>query len=125
MNCQSISGPNTLPATSSQNNPLDEHSPLGLTLRKTPSLLDLIQMKLSQGISSTAGDSNSETFDFIVEKETEIVTMSGSTEKLKASNFPASHLKIGRWEVFIEFYGTIFGFAKMCELTHCHVMMAV
>ncbi|KAG6587803.1 hypothetical protein SDJN03_16368, partial [Cucurbita argyrosperma subsp. sororia] len=95
---KSISGPNTLPATSSQNNPLDEHSPLGLTLRKTPSLLDLIQMKLSQGITSTAGDSNSETFDFIVEKETEIVTMSGTTEKLKASNFPASLLKIGRWE---------------------------
>ena len=29
-------------------NPLNEPSPLGLRLRKSPSLLDLIQMKLSQ-----------------------------------------------------------------------------
>lgn len=59
-------------------------------------------MKLSQGITSTSGDSNSETFDFVVKKESKDVSMPGTAEKLKASNFPASHLKIGRWEVFIK-----------------------
>lgn len=44
---KSVSGPGALSTTSSHNNPLDEPSPLGLVLRKSPSLLDLIQMKLS------------------------------------------------------------------------------
>lgn len=32
---------------------------------------------------------------------------SGSTDKLKASNFPASVLRIGTWEVYLNFY--VFG----------------
>ncbi|XP_008443831.1 uncharacterized protein LOC103487331 isoform X2 [Cucumis melo] len=96
---QSVLGSDTLSSTSSHNNPLDEPSPLGLMLRKSPSLLDLIQMKLSQGSSSTAaGSSNAETFDFVVKSESQDATVPGTNEKLKASNFPASLLKIGRWE---------------------------
>ena len=60
-------------------------------------------MKLSQGSSTTAaGPSNAETFDFVVKAESQDATVPGTNEKLKASNFPASHLKIGRWEVFIK-----------------------
>lgn len=61
-------------------------------------------MKLSQGITSTAGDSNAEIFDFVVKNESKDDTMPGTIEKLKASNFPAAHLKIGRWEVFIKLF---------------------
>lgn len=67
-------------------NPLDEPSPLGLRLKKTPSFLDLIQMRLGQ-----ENDSNKRN------------TVSASTDKLKASNFPASLLRIGTWEVRINF----------------------
>ncbi|CAK9329762.1 unnamed protein product [Citrullus colocynthis] len=96
---KSVSGPDALSTTSSHNNPLDEPSPLGLVLRKSPSLLDLIQMKLSQGsVFTAAGPSNTETSNFMVKTESQDATMPGTNEKLKASNFPASLLKIGRWE---------------------------
>lgn len=88
-------------------NPLDEPSPLGLNLRKSPSLLDLIQMRLTQ-----SGDPKVETLQAgsvgsAVKKESKGMTAAsvgatlvpGSIEKLKASNFPASVLKIGQWEV--------------------------
>lgn len=88
-------------------NPLDEPSPLGLSLRKSPSLLELIQMRLTQ-----SGDPKAETFQVGavgsgVKKESKGITAAsvgatlapGSIEKLKASNFPASLLKIGQWEV--------------------------
>ena len=84
-------------------NPLDEPSPLGLSLRKSPSLLDLIQMRLTQ-----SGDSKAETLQTTgVKKESKCIAAAsagaalapGSIEKLKASNFPASVLKIGKWEV--------------------------
>nr|CAD1840204.1 unnamed protein product [Ananas comosus var. bracteatus] len=68
-------------------NLLNEPSPLGLRLRKSPSLVDLIQMRLSQA--------NGEP-----EKTKESRPTGGglASEKLKASNFPASLLKIGDWE---------------------------
>ncbi|KAL8256833.1 hypothetical protein R6Q59_028874 [Mikania micrantha] len=69
-------------------NPLDEPSPLGLRLRKTPSLLDLIQMRLSEGNASSKTVVH-------VKKDCKTTT---ATDKLKASNFPASLLKIGSWE---------------------------
>ncbi|KAL0397166.1 UNVERIFIED_CONTAM: hypothetical protein Scaly_0165000 [Sesamum calycinum] len=43
----------TVPA--SQYNPLNEPSPLGLRLRKSPSLLELIQMKLSESTTAKVG----------------------------------------------------------------------
>ncbi|CAO2842056.1 unnamed protein product [Amaranthus hypochondriacus] len=70
-------------------NPLEEPSPLGLKLRKTPSFLDLIQMKLSQERNASLSKS-------IATKEKE----KGVAEnKLKASNFVATLLKIGTWEL--------------------------
>ncbi|CAK9197477.1 unnamed protein product [Sphagnum troendelagicum] len=76
-------------------NPLEEPSPLGLTLRKTPSLLNLITLQLAQSTSSApASDAPS----------------SGSVaahDKLKASNFPASTLKIGTWERISRYEGDL------------------
>ncbi|KAM7508364.1 hypothetical protein LguiA_018817 [Lonicera macranthoides] len=92
---QMSTGNNEFPIPPTQYNPLDEPSPLGLRLRKTPSLLDLIQMTLSQGkASSTAatpsGDPSS--------KNKKEVKAGAAFDKLKASNFPASLLRIGKWE---------------------------
>lgn len=83
----------------SQYNPLDEPSPLGLRLRKSPSLLDLIQMKLSQSTATSSDLAECESFNSSVRKENKGIVVPGSTDKLKASNFTASHLKIGGWEV--------------------------
>lgn len=81
----------------SQYNPLDEPSPLGLRLRKSPSLLDLIQMRLSQGNTAKVGAT-------VKKEQTSGVgfvgaAASSSNDKLKASNFPGTLLKIGNWEV--------------------------
>ncbi|CAH9092123.1 unnamed protein product [Cuscuta epithymum] len=79
-----------------QYNPLDEPSPLGLSLRKSPSLLDLIQMRLSHGkVVSKAG------------KRDQKGNSSSTTEKLKASNFPASVLSIGSWEYKSRYEGDL------------------
>eukprot|EP01018_Ginkgo_biloba_P006734 Gb_40861 [translate_table: standard] len=80
-------------------NPLDEPSPLGLRLRKTPSLLDLIQMKLSQGDPICSGDTNSLKQDVGKRKDSRSAAAQASADKLKASNFPVSILRIGTWEV--------------------------
>ncbi|QCD80479.1 hypothetical protein DEO72_LG2g800 [Vigna unguiculata] len=80
-----------------QYNILDEPSPLGLRLRKSPSLLHLIQMKLSQGNVFIANAQN-ENLSSGLKKESLAAPASGSVEKLKASNFPASLLRIGSWE---------------------------
>ncbi|XP_047309982.1 uncharacterized protein LOC124913449 [Impatiens glandulifera] len=74
---------------SSQYNPLDEPSPLGLRLRKSPSLLDLIQMRLTQGNINKIGS---------LTKEEQKAAVSSTSEKLKASNFTGSLLRIGSWE---------------------------
>ncbi|GER54119.1 chorismate synthase [Striga asiatica] len=79
-------GMGVLSVPPSQYNPLDEPSPLGLRLRKSPSLLELIQMKLSQSTSPRAGNHS--------RKE----ASKASADKLKASNFPGSLLRIGAWE---------------------------
>ncbi|XP_062221724.1 uncharacterized protein LOC133921031 [Phragmites australis] len=86
---------------------LDEPSPLGLRLRKSPSLVDLIQMKLIQA-KSAAGQ-------FVVEnsisdtpkkKEVKSGTLAAG-ERLKASNFPANVLKIGTWEYISRYEGDL------------------
>ncbi|XP_057792128.1 uncharacterized protein LOC131008985 [Salvia miltiorrhiza] len=56
-------------------------SPLGLTLRKTPSFLSLLQRSLSHGSPGRKPDESG-----------------SAAEKLKASNFPAVFIKIGSWE---------------------------
>ncbi|ESR66794.1 ATP-dependent DNA helicase [Citrus sinensis] len=90
----------SFPIPPSQYNPLDEPSPLGLRLRKSPSLLDLIQMRLSQGTENGTATA--------VKKESKATAgSSGSTDKLKASNFPASILRIGRWEYKSRYEGDL------------------
>jgi len=79
------------------NDILNEPSPLGLSLRKSPSLLDLIQMTLCQENSVNANTVN-DNLNSKANKDGR-----ASVEKLKASNFPATHLKIGSWEVHSRF----------------------
>lgn len=79
---------------------LDEPSPLGLRLRKSPSLLDLIQMRLSQANAAVTSHSmENEGLEDEKKKETRSSSALAATEKMKASNFPASILRIGSWEV--------------------------
>ncbi|KAI7731853.1 hypothetical protein M8C21_032217 [Ambrosia artemisiifolia] len=83
-----------------QFNPLDEPSPLGLRLRKSPSLLDLIQMRLAEGSALAKMGSDGK-------KGNKSTGVSASTDKLKASNFPASVLKIGTWEYKSRYEGDL------------------
>ncbi|KAJ7955680.1 ATP-dependent DNA helicase [Quillaja saponaria] len=107
-NQQWSAGTNAFLDPPSQYNPLNEPSPLGLRLRKSPSLLDLIQMKLSQSNMSTALVPQSENLSSEVKKESRAAAaVLGSTEKLKASNFPASHLRIGCWEYKSRYEGDL------------------
>ncbi|KAA8540565.1 hypothetical protein F0562_024516 [Nyssa sinensis] len=92
-------GTGAFPVPPSQYNPLDEPSPLGLRLRKSPSLLDLIQMRLSQGNVSKVGPE--------AKKEHKGIPASSTTDKLKASNFPASFLRIGTWEYKSRYEGDL------------------
>ncbi|KAK6156649.1 hypothetical protein DH2020_010897 [Rehmannia glutinosa] len=96
---QLSSGNHVFPVPPSQYNPLDEPSPLGLRLRKSPSLLDLIQMRLSQGSSASISVTPSEIADSGSKKDVKGCSASSSNDKLKASNFPASLLRIGSWEL--------------------------
>ncbi|XP_038998945.1 uncharacterized protein LOC120124305 isoform X2 [Hibiscus syriacus] len=84
----------------SEFNLLDEPSPLGLTLRKSPSLLDLIQMRLSQ--SQSSGSSSQAEVLSSGAKEAK-----HAADKLKASNFPASILRIGNWEYKSRYEGDL------------------
>ncbi|XP_050119570.1 uncharacterized protein LOC126596913 isoform X2 [Malus sylvestris] len=88
-------------------NPLDEPSPLGLRLRKSPSLLELIQMKLAQGSAAAAGATQSENLNSGVKKECKANAPLGTADKLKASNFPASLLSIGSWEYKSRYEGDL------------------
>ncbi|KAL6911621.1 hypothetical protein ACP4OV_000426 [Aristida adscensionis] len=81
---------------------LDEPSPLGLRLKKSPSLVDLIQMKLSQ--SKSAVDNSISGMRKKKEVKSGDLT---SSERLKASNFPASVLKIGTWEYISRYEGDL------------------
>ncbi|CAK7336344.1 unnamed protein product [Dovyalis caffra] len=76
-------------------NPLEEPSPIGLTLKKSPSFLDLIQMKLSQKNTSNT----------MLSKKPSAAAV--AADKLKASNFPASLLKIGSWEYKSRYEGDL------------------
>lgn len=99
-------GANAFPVQPSEYNPLDEPSPLGLRLRKSPSLLDLIQMKLSQGTCNLA-TTQSDNLVHETNKDGKSNASSSTTDKMKASNFPASHLRIGRWEYKSRYEGDL------------------
>ena len=74
---------------------IDEPSPLGLSLRKSPSLQDLIQMRLSQSVKKETIPNNASS------------SLVGTVEKLKASNFPATVLRIGQWEYKSRYEGDL------------------
>ncbi|KAK1324088.1 hypothetical protein QJS10_CPA02g01365 [Acorus calamus] len=92
-----------------QYNPLDGPSPLGLSLRKSPSLLDLIQMRLSQGNTAISGFTNSGGLESGKKKDLKptATAASAAVDKLKASNFPASLLRIGSWERVSRYEGDL------------------
>ncbi|XP_024312724.1 uncharacterized protein LOC100821383 isoform X2 [Brachypodium distachyon] len=88
-------------------NVLDEPSPLGLRLRKSPSLLDLIQMRLSQA-NSNAGQSSTDNCSGEPPKKKDVKSGTSSAgERLKASNFPANILRIGTWEYISRYEGDL------------------
>ncbi|XP_024980311.1 uncharacterized protein LOC112517187 isoform X2 [Cynara cardunculus var. scolymus] len=79
-------------------NPLNEPSPLGLRLKKSPSLLELIQTRLSQ-CNKNKGTLPSENLQVGNKKDVKArAGTSGPIDKLKASNFPALLIRIGQWE---------------------------
>ncbi|KAJ0965780.1 hypothetical protein J5N97_026918 [Dioscorea zingiberensis] len=88
-------------------NLLNEPSPLGLSLRKSPSLLDLIQMRLSQANSAAASSIASCGSLELGKKDLKSTAASSTTDKLKASNFPASLLRIGSWECISRYEGDL------------------
>ncbi|CAE6167300.1 unnamed protein product [Arabidopsis arenosa] len=98
-------------------NPLDEPSPLGLNLRKSPSLLELIQMTITHcGDPKAAETLKAGALGSGLKKESKSIAAAaslgptlapGSIEKLKASNFPASLLKIGQWEYKSRYEGDL------------------
>ncbi|KAJ9557967.1 hypothetical protein OSB04_012581 [Centaurea solstitialis] len=88
-------------------NPLNKTSPLGLRLKKSPSLLDLIQTKLSQ---CNKNDDPLPSENVQVGNKTDVkarVGTSGPIDKLKASNFPALLLRIGKWEYVSQHEGDL------------------
>ncbi|KAL0698190.1 hypothetical protein Bca4012_054312 [Brassica carinata] len=91
------------PMAPAKYNPLDEPSPLGLSLRKSPSLLDLIQMRLTQ----SGGDPKAQGSSGVKQESKCNTAGSSSIEKLKASNFPATLLKIGQWEYKSRYEGDL------------------
>lgn len=100
-NQKSNAGTDSIPPEPASHNPQDESSPLGLRLRKSPSLLELIQMRLSQ--SNTAAIENLGTG----KKDLKSSDVLATTDKLKASNFPASFLRIGTWECVSRYEGDL------------------
>lgn len=73
-------------------NPLDEPSPLGLKLTKSPSLLDVIQMKLYGTDASFVGNAPGENSKVEKKKAVRTFVASSSSNKFKASKFVASFL---------------------------------
>ncbi|KAG7036552.1 hypothetical protein SDJN02_00171 [Cucurbita argyrosperma subsp. argyrosperma] len=97
---------NAFSVSSSPYNPLDEPSPLGLSLKKSPSLLDLIQAKLSQETAKLATMNKKDQKDQKDQKGANAAAFS-TADKLKASNFPALILKIGSWEYKSRYEGDL------------------
>ncbi|XP_022860988.1 uncharacterized protein LOC111381443 isoform X2 [Olea europaea var. sylvestris] len=98
---------NSSPSPLNQYNPLGEPSPLGLQLRKSPSLLDLIQMRLSQESTISLAMRDRENFYSGGKKEIKGTALGGTNDKLKASNFSASLLRIGSWEYVSRYEGDL------------------
>ncbi|KAG8369091.1 hypothetical protein BUALT_Bualt15G0114100 [Buddleja alternifolia] len=69
-------------------------NPIGLKLSKTPSFLNLLEMRLSKGKQAdTSTQDNHAPYNYYKNSRTRKVE-----EKLKASNFPAIFIAIGAWQ---------------------------
>ncbi|KZV29602.1 hypothetical protein F511_00880 [Dorcoceras hygrometricum] len=95
------------PTPLSEYNPLDEPSPLGLRLRKTPSLIDLIQMRLSQGTAASTMLDPGVNAHSLAKTDVNGIAAYCANDKLKASNFPALLLRIGTWEYVSKYEGDL------------------
>ncbi|KAF3772075.1 hypothetical protein EJ110_NYTH57735 [Nymphaea thermarum] len=73
-------------------------SPLGLKLRKTPSFMELVQAKLFQGQPPKSDEKQNLQHGIVMDKVVNEVLNTPSVERMKASNFIATFLKIGSWE---------------------------
>eukprot|EP00249_Psilotum_nudum_P018718 c26932_g1_i2 orf=1116-2855(+) len=93
------------PAYATAFNLLDE-PPLGLTLRKTPSLVDLIQLKLAHGDPALSQFPDQEP-DIANSGRKSSMPLITPAEKLKASNFPAAILEIGTWKCVSRYEGDL------------------
>ncbi|KAF3784017.1 hypothetical protein EJ110_NYTH31062 [Nymphaea thermarum] len=82
-------------------------SPIGLKLTKTPSFMELIQAKLSQGQPPESDEKQSLQHEMVMDKEVNAVLNTPSAERMKASNFAATFLKIGSWEVIPNYDGDL------------------
>ncbi|PWZ26454.1 hypothetical protein Zm00014a_019102 [Zea mays] len=86
---------------------LDGPSPLGLRLRKSRSLVDLIQCKLFQDKSAHEQfDGHNNVSDTPMKKEVRSGAPTAG-ERMKASNFPANVLRIGSWEYISHYEGDL------------------
>ncbi|CAA3016864.1 Hypothetical predicted protein [Olea europaea subsp. europaea] len=92
---------------SSQCNPLDEPSPLGLRLNKTQSLLELIERRLSEENNASLSVKSSKNLNLATQKDARRTTTSGANDKLMACNFPSSLLRIGSWQYVSTFQNTL------------------
>ncbi|KAL7193544.1 hypothetical protein ACSBR2_025199 [Camellia fascicularis] len=88
---QFSSGENEFPIPTSQYNPLDEPSPLGL-----------LQMRPTQGNVSSVTSAPSGNLSLRDRKDVKGTATSATTIKLKALNFRALLLRIGQWEEILE-----------------------
>ncbi|KAG6527414.1 hypothetical protein ZIOFF_009513 [Zingiber officinale] len=88
------------------NNMLGEPGPLGLRPRKSWSIADMIQMMLSQAkVGKTLCFTSSNGSE--VGEQSDFSASSSSLSKIKASNFPASLLRIGTWEHVSRYEGDL------------------
>lgn len=97
----------------------DEPCPLGLRLRKSPSLVDLIQMRLAEentkaaqsGVGAAADGKKRDSKHHSAPSAAAAVVSSSSPsppgDKLKASNFPIHLLRIGTWECVSRYEGDL------------------
>ncbi|KAJ8644373.1 hypothetical protein MRB53_006121 [Persea americana] len=98
----------------------EESIPLGLTLKKTPSFLNLIEMNLSRGsacerMQNIDSELRSSPMKMVQDSSSSQrlnpsyynFTSQPISEKLKASNFPADLLKIGSWKRVSRYEGDI------------------
>jgi hypothetical protein len=75
-------------------------------------------MRLTQGNASVLGTQETENLNLGFKKESKTAAASSSIDKLKASNFPASILRIGSWEVTNDFVSSVCIIVVVVILVH-------